>query len=403
VSRDKTLALIGVPDHEAAHLRLLTRKGASDLDHCWLWGAENGADLLVIDSRSFAGQMARTRAQGAGVRYAIFSDERVQGSDLVLRRPLLLANVVAVLNQAGSEVARNPEIESNSADFYTRDVGDDLADMPQARLGAGFDHANAARGLDDVLRAQPIELRTVQDRTRPPVAVPGTNAASVSSPGEFPADPKAPSSTPAGMPRARKYTTRAAMLADTTPFALRAYLEDGLLRGPARYALPGMPPLVLDPKHKVAHSPIGLGALEPYCRLRWRLCDWQPLTSAGLTEVRATQRALPYARLRWLDVLLHSGGQLASHLDPGGTYRLEHWVEINHDFSRYFRIASAMLQPARLHEIAAASGARMADVFDVVNAYDAIGLIEWQPRPRRDDGARAPSLLGKLRHSFGKS
>ena len=62
-----------------------------------------------------------------------------------------------------------------------------------------------------------------------------------------------------------------------------------------------------------------------------------------------------------------------------------------------------MLQPARLHQIAAASGASMADVFDVVNAYDAIGLIEWKPRAPRG-GAPVeepkPGLLGRLRKSL---
>ena len=108
----------------------------------------------------------------------------------------------------------------------------------------------------------------------------------------------------------------------------------------------------------------------------------------------------------WLYVLLHSEGQLARHLDPGGTYRLARWIEIERDFADYFRIASTMLQPGRLHEIAAASSASMADVFDVVNAYDAIGLIEWQPRsPRGGEPVEEPNkgLLGRLRKSLKRS
>jgi hypothetical protein len=195
------------------------------------------------------------------------------------------------------------------------------------------------------------------------------------------------------------------MLADTAPHDLREYLGADLLRMPARFALPGAPPLTLDPKNQVAHAPAGLGALAPYCRNRWRLCDWQPLTGAELAEVRETQPAQSYARLVWLQVLLLSDGHLASHLDPGGSYRLKHWVEVDKDLGRYFRIASVMLQPARLHEIAAASSASMADVFDLVNAYDAIGLMEWQPRARRDeDAVKKPSnLFGRWRKPFGKT
>ena len=78
-------------------------------------------------------------------------------------------------------------------------------------------------------------------------------------------------------------------------------------------------------------------------------------------------------------------------------------IEIERDFSSYFRIASTMLQAARLHEIAASSGASMADVFDVVNAFDAIGLIEWQPRtPRGGEPVEEPKsgLFQRLRKSL---
>lgn len=192
------------------------------------------------------------------------------------------------------------------------------------------------------------------------------------------------------------------MLADTAPRGLRTYLEDEVLQMPARYALAGSPPLVVDPKNKVAYAPAGLGSLEAYSCVQWRMCDWQPLTTTALADVRATQSAHSYERLVWLDVLLHSAGRLGSHLDPGGTYRLTRWLEIEYDLSRYFRIASAMLKPLRLDEIAGASGAAMTDVFDAVNAYDAIGLVEWQPRPPRDELKDRPSWRKVLRRPLDK-
>ena len=64
-----------------------------------------------------------------------------------------------------------------------------------------------------------------------------------------------------------------------------------------------------------------------------------------------------------------------------------------------------MLTPGRLHEIAANSNASMSDVFDVVNAFDAIGLIEWQPRAPRGEPIDEPKrgLFKRLRNPFGKS
>ena len=53
------------------------------------------------------------------------------------------------------------------------------------------------------------------------------------------------------------------------------------------------------------------------------------------------------------------------------------------EYKKQYRIATMMLRPLRLHEIARKADAKMVEVFDVVNAYDAIGLLEWQPRQSR--------------------
>ena len=382
VTRNPTLAVIGMSEDEAAHLRLLMRSVARELEHDWGWGDENGADLLIVDADSFAGQMARTRARGAGVRCVVFSDRPVEDADLLLRRPLQRANVVETLNRAGARPQPLATIAAHTTDFYTRDIGEAAHDT----VGA---EALPSPGLDAVLRPEPVELRGRGEASGHLAA-----AATMYAGGGDAASPAAlpkPPARPAGS------------LADAAPHDLREYLADGLLRGPARIILGKAPPLVLDPKNKVAHASSGLRALEPYCRARWSLRDWQPLTSAELAELRTSEQSHSYARLTWLHVLLHSGGRLASHLDPGGSYRLKHWTEIDKDFSKHFRIASAMLQPLRLHEIASASGAPMADVFDFINACDAVGLIEWTPRPRRNDDAKpAPSLLGRLRNPFGR-
>jgi hypothetical protein len=376
VSDVKTIAVAGVSEQEVAHLRLLIRKCAGTLGQEWRWGEESGADLLVVDPDVFAGQMARTRAQGTGVRCAVFSDRVVEGADLVLRRPLTRANLVEVLNKVQTSAAPEPKIASatRNEEFYSQDLGEDSPVSPAIEL------AMPASGLDEALRPQPLELREMVARDAP---VPRA---------AIPAD------------ATRKYATREAMLEDTAPRELREYLESGLLRMPARYSLPGAPVLMLDPKNKVAHAAGSLGALQPYCRAKWRLCDWQPLTGAELAEARAEQQSHAYPRLVWLHALLHGDGHLARHLDPGGTYRLKQWFEIDKELARYFRIAKALLDPARLHEVAAAAAAPMAEVFNLVNAYDAIGMIEWTPRVSRTGPAQpAPSLMGKLKKPWKRS
>jgi hypothetical protein len=410
---EKRIAVIGVSDEEAAHLRLLMRRAESELSHQWRWGNESNADLLVVDPASFAGQMARTRAQAGGMRYVIFSDEASAG-DVVLRRPLKLANVIAVLNQTGDMSVQHEGIvpDRHEHDFYFRDVGEQAAEpdaiatsedeMPANPLG------EAALGLEELLRIDPVDAKEsarVKAALDENTTVFGTSGPTARSEvrGRDVSDV---------FTRLRAQTSpepapvRRTGAVDLSRHGLRAYLDGDLLGGPARITLPGAPTLVLDPKLKVFHSSVRLAALEPYCRTALRRSDWEPLTTAELAEIRNTEPPQPYLRLIWLYVLVHSEGQLARHLDPGGTYRLSRWIEIERDFSAYFRIASTMLQPVRLHEIAAASGASMADVFDVVNAYDAIGLIEWQPRAPRP-GSEVPEkpsgLLQRLRKSFKKS
>lgn len=358
MNREKILACVGVGEAELAHLRLLLRACANELTARWRIGDEASPDLLVADVRDFAGEMAYTRARGAGIRCAVFADVPLAGADLILRRPLQRANLVEILNGVGSS-GGVPAVQAQDEDFYVRDLG---IGMVEPRRNEN----DVAQGLDATLGAMPKELR--KDAVAPPAAAPP-----------------------------RKYASREAMLEDTALRPLREYLDSDRLRGPSRVALDGMPPLVLDPKHRMAYVDGGLQAVEGYARARWRLCDWQPLTSADLAQVRATLAALPYAKLIWLDVLLHSGGHLARHLDPKATYRLTQWTEIDPGYGWVFRIASSMLQPMRLHEIAAASGGKMADVFDVVNAYDAIGLIECRTPAPSERERPARSLFGRFR------
>jgi hypothetical protein len=73
------------------------------------------------------------------------------------------------------------------------------------------------------------------------------------------------------------------------------------------------------------------------------------------------------------------------------------------NFPHHAKIVAALAAPAKLNEIAASSGAPMAAVFDTVNAYDAIGLIEVEGRLRRHAEPPRPGLLARLRNPFSKS
>ncbi|MET0229797.1 MAG: hypothetical protein ABW186_02570 [Rhodanobacteraceae bacterium] len=409
----KRIAVVGVSDEETAHLRLLMRKAESELSHAWKWDNESNADLLVVDPSTFAGQMARTRAQAGGTRCAIFSEASVPDADLVLHRPLKLVNVVEVLNRAAGLAIRSEDIVPHKDDFY---FGEVMGAPPEEPVGApGFDESperdrrDAALGLEDLLRIDPVDVKNaarVNAKLDDATTVLGTSGPTARSEvrGRDLRDPLGRMRDDA--PKPPTFGRKAAAVApDVSRHNLRAYLEGDLLGGPARMRLPDAPSLTLDPKLRVYHTPGRLSELAPYCRIALPPSEWEPLTSGVLADLRTSEPPQSYVRLIWLYVLVHSDGKLARHLDPGGTYRLMRWIEIERDFSAYFRIASTMLQPARLHEIAAASGAAMSDVFDVVNAFDAIGLIEWQPRAPRGAPVEGPKrgLFERLKNPFGKS
>ena len=65
------------------------------------------------------------------------------------------------------------------------------------------------------------------------------------------------------------------------------------------------------------------------------------------------------------------------------------------------RIGNVMRDMAKLNEIAAVSGASMAEVFDVINAYEAIHALETERRPSRySETDNSGGLFAKLRKSL---
>ena len=411
---EKTITAIGASDEDVAHIRLLMRKAAPQLSDTWRWGSEVGADLVVVDAGEFSGQMARVRAQATGVRVALLCDEGTDPEgDLAFHRPLKLANVIDVLNQVTVAASIPDALVAPRQDFYFNEP-----ELPSVREQAprGDDtgvqgplHPDVALGLDELIRGDPLVDPFAN--ARPPLsqdhAVGIEESAGSTRRSEARVDrDTAKGASTSGASRNLLPPSKRSLGEDRSQHPLIAYLGNDLLGGPSQLAWADEAVLTLDPKNEAFHCEAGLAALEVYCRAAPRRSDWRALTSAEIAQIRQTQVAQPYSRLIWLDALLRSGGKLAGHLDPGGTYRLTRWLEIRRDFPRHSRISTVMMQPLRLHEIVVASGCEMSDVFDVVNAYDAIGWLEWTPRPpRHADVASESGLSGimqKLRKPFGR-
>jgi len=411
VASEKYLSVIGLSDEDTAHLRLLLRKVYGHLDHHWRWGTEENADLIIVSPHDLAGQIARNRAFSGGRRCAIYDEsEALRNGETRLARPLKDENLIAVLN-GNTEVGAGlgAQVLQHGDDFYDLDMLNPEFEIEDEQAAETRTHREApAPGLDELFKPD-------SQAFKPQFSVPGQLAKETTfeaTPGISARGDQRVADSVRGFGRlaredAHALNTSAPIKRGQPPPALkpsmlRDYLRSDLLGGPAILTLADAPPLTLDPKTHTFHTPGKLPGLAPYCTAELPAAGWRRLTTNELAQTRSEQPAQPYSRLVWLDALLRSGGRLASHLDPGGRYKLKRSQQAEADFPSHARIIAALAAPAKVNEITAASGAAMADVFDVINAYDAIGLIDMEKRLPRHAEPEPTGLLARLRKPFGK-
>lgn len=395
IRSEKTIAVVGVSDQDVARLCLLLRRILPRLESRWRWGVENRADLVIADPRSFLGWMSWIRASASGVRCALLQPGNGQSSTYSLTRPFEAAQLEATLNAVSSESARSADVQPYVYDFYYAEMG--LAayarkNVNTATTSVGFDeYLRDHTGGESVVPRQ--ELAHIASLRQP-------NLAAHVDP---PADPTAWQLQPAKRSRGGLSLVHSRHEDEETSHTLWAYLTGDLLNAPRRLQRPGAPTLVLDPVRRVFHSEALLRQLQVHCNLSTCLLDWSRLSTTELDRVRRELPAQPYNKLLWLDALTHGDGQLATHLDPAGRYRLTAWLEIDDSLPRQQRIATTMVRARRLPEIAEVSRAPIGDVVDTVSAFDAINHVEWSRRPARAGHAthereRISSLVSRLRN-----
>ncbi len=407
MATEKYLVVIGLDDEETAHLRLMLRAVSGQLEHRWRLGTEDNADLFIVDPADLAGQITRNRAFSSGRRCAVVGSDDLREGEARLERPFKSDALVAVLN-ATSATAVEPsdsvnrfntefyDMESFTPDFQLED--DDGADARARRR-----EENPAPGLDELLRPD-------TESAKPQFAVPinlGDDTSLSYAAGSSARRENRLNDSIQGLRREEKAEgiNLAQRPSDTESgmFPLRDYLKGNLLGGPATVAIEGAPPLTLDPKEQQFYTPGKLRELSPYCRRDFAADAFRTLTSQELQRQRSECATHPYSHLIWLDVLVRSGGRLASHLDPGGRFRLKTFPKAEKEFPKHASIIAALQSPAKLNEIATTARASMGEVFDLVNAYDAIGLIEVERRvPRHAEPAKPAGLLARLRKPFGR-
>jgi hypothetical protein len=319
----KHLVIAGASAADVTEVATFLRVVQSLLDHTWsIAGEDDDIDLVVSDLADFGGRCARVRALDEGRHFAVIADP---GAD-VLDTELVLHRPLAAKAIAG----------------LLNHVGHAAPPGPR-RHG----------GLDDAPRRAVVatqERRAVRREEARPAS-----------------------------------STRACFI-DIQRVRACTDLDALTLRGAVLLERPGLPRLLIDPVTDTFHASSRMVDLEPYFLDVVTGHERRRVGGTQLAMLRKELPARPLARLRWLHALLRSNGYLADHLDPGANYRLKSWFQVDVDYRKQHRIALTLMRDAPLHRVAAAAKAPMADVFDVVNAFDALGLVIATRVPLRDSG-----------------
>ena len=133
---------------------------------------------------------------------------------------------------------------------------------------------------------------------------------------------------------------------DAEPEENAGSVRDWLLRGyfgePVRMTA-GEDAWIVDPDREAYYGPATLKPLGSI--LEHPKSDLQPVNVTALEKARKGQ-AQPLARLRWYAGLTASPGTLTPALQNSTRFGLSRWPQIEREFPRHFRIATAMMKQA---------------------------------------------------------
>lgn len=420
MSRQLTLATISVAAAEQDQIRQVVN-GLRDANLTWEWSADAArADVVIIDADSMYGHMDWLRAQSQGRNVICLTAAAGHEDDNVLHRPI----GVGAIRQSLVRAAKRAGIDMSAAPIDVAEVippksepVTPVAPMPpqtaplrpktdpNQRAVTAEAPAPQRPKTDPNQRAVPVEPPAPAAPT-PPAPAPAAAPASrfgINAPSLLPARPTTnpnqravavndppPVATPAPAPVAAVEPPKAPSL------TLADYCVPDTMARAAKIERPGLPPLVLDAAQDRYYAGLTLKPLLGYCQGEIAVSEWKPLADAEVEKFRGSNSGLPLSRLLWLYVLGTSNGiNVLPGLDGNAKFKLTKWPQIEREFPKHFRIATAMMKGfAPLQEVADASGATLGEVVDFVNAYAAIGFVQQETGTFNAD---RKSVLDRLR------
>jgi hypothetical protein len=365
-----TLGTTGMDASTEAELKAAFDQANARMGGQWRYVPEQDADHVIVDMDSMYGPMSWIRLHAAGKQVIGLTTSSRTQADFHLARPFDADSLSALLAQLGGDAdapAQDPARTSAPAGGET---------SLEAPPPSGMTPAPAP--MDQLPEEVPVP---VAEEVAPP---PEPEPAPV---------PVAPAPAPEPVATEPPPPPRDPVLAD--------WCAPGALAGRYRYRRAGGPALLINADARQYHGPAALKALAPYFDGVVRESDLEPVDDASWAgESAAAGAPQPLSRLQWLGALVVGKGRLLSGYDPDGDYRLLKWPQTEREYPKHFRIATAMMKgPARLSDIAAASGVSHEEVADFVNANLATGYAEFvpPPQPEPEEPPKPTGLFGRMR------
>lgn len=327
----------------------------------WEWtGDATQADVVLIDVDSLYGHMDWLKAQSQGRKMICLTASSMGEQDVVIARPISVGGIKHALSLSAGDDLGSGGVKPVANNTPISTVPQRLrvtGEQPAFPVNAMRSDAPAARVVTGEQAAVPTAPSAAPPAavSAPPVRITGQQRV-------VPATPIA-AAEPAPM------RSMASTLAD---FLLGEELDQ-----PAMIARAGLPALVVDLVNDRYYGGLTLKPLLPYCQGKIERGEWKPVAEKDLAALRGGGSGLPISRLLWLYTLGTSNGvALLPGLDNNSRFKLLKWPQIEREFPKHFRIATAMMKaPSLLTEVSEFAGAALSEVIDFVNAYAAIGVV----------------------------
>jgi hypothetical protein len=352
MSTTRTIAVTGASEHDVARINGLLDRHRHKLSSAWTSAEAADADLLLIDIESMYGQMDWLRARSRGrLVIAYTSAAQPLEPEFSLRKPVVSNDLVKLLNRISAGMANGK------------------TELSQAMQPANSETYESAPAIESTIEAPAPKLEAVAAH-REPVIEPAPAA---------PAEPD-------------------------------IYFVDELVRildvsaGPVRLVCEGLPSIIIDPARQKWFAGVGLKALTGWSKHPVRREHLIHLDADEFANAVDILPAQPYSRLIWLAHLARWEGQLDPGLPADARYRLTRWPQVEREFPKHFRIATAMMSGiGTIDEIATQSKAAASDVVDFINAYNALGYVECEVALPVTSPNDRNGLLDRVRKSLRTS